>query len=156
MNFEQLSNIYLLELKSNGVILDGDIIGVNEGTETSRVKITMLLSDSVIEKYIIIFKLNNEITWRFLNPRDQSDYEYNPDGNGWGYADYSKRIVAPIQLIMDDIGIKMYGWFQVNKFTIVRKLPNVRLYCNSILPEHQAVVDSLQGLIVIENRPVPN
>lgn len=85
---------------------------------------------------------------------DKTNYEIAVED--WDNMSYSLRIVAPIGLIMEDIGIKMYGWFQVNKFTIVRKLPNVRLYCNSILPEHQAVVDSLQGLIVIENRPVPN
>lgn len=90
------------------------------------------------------------LEWTIVN---KTDYEIGLED--WDDTHFSLRIVAPLQLIMDDIGIKMYGWFQINKLTIVRKLPNVRLYCNSILPEHQAVVDNLQGLIVVQSRPVP-
>jgi hypothetical protein len=83
---------------------------------------------------------------------DKTEYEIAIED--WDDTKFSLRIVAPIELIMDDIGIKMYGWFQVNKFTIVRKLPHVRLYCNTILPEHQSILDSLQGVVFVENRPV--
>jgi len=72
----------------------------------------------------------------------------------WQYPTYLKRIVAPIQLILDDIGIKMYGWFTLNKLPVLN-LENgyVHLYCNEILPEHQAIIDSLQGVITIQERP---
>jgi len=73
--------------------------------------------------------------------------------NYWHYPQYLKRIVAPIELILDDIGIKMYGWFQLNGFPILKLGENVNLYCNTILPEHQSIVDQLQGVITIEDRP---
>ena len=72
----------------------------------------------------------------------------------WQYPDYAKRIVAPIQLILDDVGIKMYGWFNLNKLPILNLEQGfVHLYCNEILPEHQAIIDGLQGVIIIEDRP---
>jgi hypothetical protein len=73
--------------------------------------------------------------------------------NYWQHPQYAKRIIAPIQLILDDVGIKMYGWFQLNNFPIFKINTSVHLYCNEILPEHQAIVDQLQGVIVIQDRP---
>lgn len=73
--------------------------------------------------------------------------------NYWHYTQYAKRIIAPVDLIMDDIGVKMYNWFQINHFPVLKFGDNVELYCNTILPQHQAIVDSLQGVIVIEDRP---
>lgn len=73
--------------------------------------------------------------------------------NYWQYPQYAKRIIAPVSLIMDDVGVKMYNWFQLNMFPILKFGNNVHLYCNTILPEHQAIVDSLQGIIIIEDRP---
>ena len=72
---------------------------------------------------------------------------------GWQHPEYAKRIVAPMELIMNDIGIKMYGWFQINGFPVVNKQPLVHLYCNVILAAHKDVIDSLQGYITIEDRP---
>ena len=94
----------------------------------------------------------------------------------WTHKDFMKRITAPIELILDDMGIKMYGWFQVNEFpieTVVRTItvespdPDnegetiteevekkfVRLYCQFILPEHQQIADSFGDTIVIEDKP---
>ncbi len=71
----------------------------------------------------------------------------------WAHPEWAKKIVAPIELVMDDIGVKMLGWFQVMGFPIERKGTNVELYCNTILPEHQAIVDGLQGTITIEDKP---
>ena len=71
----------------------------------------------------------------------------------WHYQDWAKRITAPAALVMEDIGVKMLGWFQVMGYPIERHGNNVRLYCNQILPEHQAVVDQLGEVITIENRP---
>lgn len=92
-----------------------------------------------------------------------SDVQYTQDqldhilgklpNNYWHYTQYAKRIIAPISLIMDDVGVKMYNWFQINKFPILKFGNSVHLYCNVILPEHQTIVDSLQGVIVIEDRP---
>lgn len=156
MTFEETCKEYLTQLKTNGIILEGDLYGINEVNEIGKAKVSILeADDSVSEKFIIVFKSEGNTIWKFLKPKDQIDYEYNPDENGWGYSQYSKRIVAPLSLIMDDIGIKMYGWFTINDLP-VKKLneTTVHLYCNVILPEHQAIVDSLGGAITIEDRPV--
>lgn len=71
----------------------------------------------------------------------------------WHYPKFAKRIIAPIELIFDDNGIKMYGWFNINNFPIVKIDSTLHLYCNTILPEHQAIVDGFSGLITIEDRP---
>lgn len=153
MSFEQECNEYLLQLKTDSVILDGDLVGINEVTRTGRAKVSVLQNDVADEKYIIIYEQNNNINWKFINPKDQIDYDYNPI-DGWEFPKYSKRIVAPIQLIMNDVGIKMYGWFQINNLPVYKtNETTVHLYCNVILPEHQAVVNQLNGVITIEDRP---
>lgn len=64
-----------------------------------------------------------------------------------------KRIVAPIELVFDDVGIKMYGWFQLNGFPIEKVGEQVHLYCNTILEQHQTIVDELGETIFIEDIP---
>lgn len=71
----------------------------------------------------------------------------------WHYPRYVKRIIAPINMMMDDVGVKMYNWFQINNLPILKLGNTVQLYCNTILPEHQSIVDSLSGIINIEDRP---
>jgi hypothetical protein len=78
---------------------------------------------------------------------------FNLGENYWHYPLYIKRIVAPIDLIMDDVGIKMYGWFQLNQLPIIKFNSVVQLYCNEILPQHQAIVDQLQDIITVQNKP---
>jgi hypothetical protein len=73
--------------------------------------------------------------------------------NYWQYPQYTKRIIAPVDLIMDDYGIKMYGWFTINNFPVLKFNESVHLYCNVILPEHQAIVDGFGGLLTIEDKP---
>jgi len=72
----------------------------------------------------------------------------------WKHSQYLKRIIAPKGLLFDDIGIQMYGWFQLNNLPVELIDNNIYLWCNEILPEHQAIVDNLQGVIVIQDRPV--
>ena len=71
----------------------------------------------------------------------------------WQYPQYAKRIIAPQELIFDDNGIKMYGWFNIQGFPIIKIETQLHLYCNVILPEHQAIVDSFGGLLIIQDRP---
>lgn len=71
----------------------------------------------------------------------------------WQYPQYAKRIIAPQELIFDDNGIKMYGWFNIQGFPIIKIEAQLHLYCNVILPEHQAIVDSFGGLLIIQDRP---
>lgn len=71
----------------------------------------------------------------------------------WHYPNYAKRIIAPQELIFDDNGIKMYGWFNIQQFPILKIGTQLHLYCNTIRPEHQVIVDGFSGLITIEDRP---
>ena len=71
----------------------------------------------------------------------------------WKHPDWVKRIIAPAALVMEDIGIKMLGWWQIMGYPFEREGDNVHLYCNQILPQHQAIVDQLAGVITIENKP---
>lgn len=151
MRFEDLSNQYLSELVSGGVILTGQLHGVNEDLQTSNGVATFLINGESKEKKIFIHKINDVMSWKFLVPSDNVEYSYQ-EGD-WNYPSYQKRIIAPINLIMDDIGIKMYGWFQLNNLPVIKKDNNVYLYCNEILPEHQTIIDQLQGIISIENNP---
>jgi len=72
----------------------------------------------------------------------------------WMHPQFAKRIIAPMQLVMEDVGSKMYNWFKINDFPIVKKDPLVHVYCNTILPEHQVVIDAFAGFITIEDVPV--
>lgn len=71
----------------------------------------------------------------------------------WMYPEWAKRIIAPAELVFTDEGVKMHSWFNVMGFPIRRNGSNVELYCNVILPEHQVIVDQLEGVITIEDRP---
>lgn len=153
MNFEEQSKQYLINLVSQGVFLESDLIGVNEPQQTSKAISSVLDNGNVSQKIIIIYKNNDQLTWKYLNPVDNTYLNYNEGNDSWDFQEYAKRIVAPKDLILDDIGIKMYGWFQLNGFPIVTKATDVYLYCNTILPQHQAIVDQLQGVITIEDRP---
>ncbi len=149
--FEQDSNQYLSQLISDGVIITGDLVGVSEEQLVSKARATFLVNGEAKEKYIIITKPNDVFAWNFLYPIDFN--EINKQPGDWSYPIYAKRIVAPINLIMDDYGIKMYGWFSINNLPIVTVDTTVYLYCNVILPEHQAIIDLYQGVITIQDRP---
>ncbi len=73
----------------------------------------------------------------------------------WHHPEYCKRIIAPVQLIFDPsgVGVTMKAWFDLNGMPIVKEGGSVILYCNEILPDHQAVVDGLQGVITVEDIP---
>jgi hypothetical protein len=100
-----------------------------------------------------VFDIINKEYRREYTITDKSQYEI--DMQTWSAPEYSKRIIAPISLIMDDFGIKMYGWFNINNLPVITRDDIVELYCNSILPEHQFVIDNYGELLSIEERPVP-
>jgi len=151
MNFEQRAIQYITQLRTDGVIVTGSITGLNDPTANARSSFNV--GDEIKEKKIMLIEdSEGNWSWKFFNPADYNDIQYQ-EGD-WSYPQFEKRIVAPIELIMDDIGIKMYGWFQINNLPV--KIVNettVHLYCNVILPEHQAVVDGLGDTITIEDRP---
>ena len=71
--------------------------------------------------------------------------------NDWQHPDYEKRIIAPA-------GIATTYPELLFDLTVIRKLPieqvgdRVHIYCHTIAEEHQAMVDSLQGEIIIESQ----
>lgn len=153
-SFEQTANQHLADLKSAGTIIEGNIIGVREDLRTSKAIVSIPTDEGLEEKYIAIYEVGEELQWNFLKPIDRMEDLYDfIDNDTWHYPDLLKRIVAPIALVMDDIGIKMYGWFQLNNLPIISKGETVYLYCNVILPEHEAIVDGLGETVTIEDRP---
>lgn len=151
MTYEQECNQFITQLATNGLILDGDVIGVNEITQIARAKISILQGSEVNEKYIILYREGGNIKWNFLNQADQLAYELDPQ-QGWHYPQFAKRLVAPIQLVFQYPAFEI--WFRLNNLPVCSEGGYVYLYCNIILPEHQAFVDALQGMIVVEYNPL--
>lgn len=149
MSFEQEANEYLYSLITGGTILSGDLIGVSEIQSVCKAIVGFIINGGVKEKNIILKKENNNWTWYFISILDQN--EINKTTDDWCYPNFSKRIVAPSNLIMDDIGIKMYGWFQINNLPVENVGNFVHLYCNTILPEHNTIIQNLEGLIQIQD-----
>ena len=84
----------------------------------------------------------------------QEEIDYNNALKDWPKVSWAKRIIAPVDLAMQDVGAKMYVWFSLMGFPIVRvDDQTVHLYCNTILPEHQSIVDGLGEMVNIEDRP---
>lgn len=148
MNFEETSNQYLLELKNSGIIITGDLIGVNETLETSIAKVIGV--DKPKESRIIIYKLNNVLDWKYYDPIDNTELLIYST-NDWNYPQFILRIVAPIALLLQYPQFEV--WFRINNLPIVNTDGILHCYCNEILPEHQTLVDSLHGIITIENKP---
>lgn len=69
----------------------------------------------------------------------------------WHHPQFAKRIVAPIQLVMQYPAVET--WFRINDLPIVRNGGTLYCYCNLILPAHQQLVDATQGIVTIENIP---
>ena len=84
--------------------------------------------------------------------KDGVRYEEMPDEptNDWLHPQ-GLRIVAPKELALQYPAI--YVWFQLNDLPIEKFDTYIHLYCNEILPEHQALVDGLNGVITIETKP---
>ena len=67
MNFEQTTKNYLLELKSENVILDGKITGVEEEFKTATCIAKFLLSDETIEeRFVCVYDEDGENKWKYL------------------------------------------------------------------------------------------
>jgi hypothetical protein len=96
---------------------------------------------------------DNVFTYQVIE-KTQPEIDYEAAIEGWHHPEFEKRIVAPALLVNEfpAIGVHM----------IVNKLPiepsddgnTLYLYMDLIRPEHQALVDSLAGVLTIEERPV--
>ena len=103
------------------------------------------LPDYETNKYVQVWTVH-ELSQEEIELRDaQAD---------WTHPEWAKRIVAPLELALDDMGAKIAIWFQLNGFP-VEKVDDttLHLYCNVILPQHRAIVDGFGEAITIEDRP---
>ena len=73
--------------------------------------------------------------------------------DGWAHPEYAKRIVAPIKLVMHDIGVRFHAWFTVRQYPMERVGETLHCYLHTIAPEHQYAVDAFEGMITIEDKP---
>ena len=88
-----------------------------------------------------------------VHDKTQAEIDYEAAIADWPHYKWAKRIVAPVELIMDDVGIKMYGWFQLNGFPVEKVDNYVHLYCNVIREDHQEIVNQLEEQLFIEDIP---
>ena len=148
MRFQDDANQYLTSLRNNGTFLSGRLVGIDGETATARVNV--VTGDSVTEKQIMIYKINSVFTWEYLNIiNNKSKYRQVP--TDWEYPNLDKRIIAPISLVLQYPQFEV--WFRLNDLPISSKNDKIYCYCNTILPEHQAIVDGLAGVITIETNP---
>lgn len=81
--------------------------------------------------------------------------EYEIAMRGWEAPEYSKRIIAPSDLIDQYPSVAI--WFQLNGLPMFlsEDTTQARLYMNEIKPQHQELFDLLYqaGEIQIESRP---
>ena len=115
----------------------------------------ILDTQNISSEWVADLELNQyRLGWTVID-KTEEEIAYDTATADWIHKEFILRIVAPVQLIMDDIGIKMFGWFQINNMPVVKANDfQVHLYCNHILPEHQAIIDNLQGVIIIEEIPM--
>jgi hypothetical protein len=149
MTFEQESNQYLEQLETEGVIIEGNLIGVSEHKQISKAIVAIDINGSIEEKHIIITKRDGIWNWNFINPIDRMEYDHGfTDDDSWHYETFTMRIVAPVELLLEYPQFEV--WFRLNNMPVVNKNGTIYGYCNFIIPEHQALVDGLGGVITIE------
>jgi hypothetical protein len=73
----------------------------------------------------------------------------------WEGGDLELKVIAPIELVLTEFGIKMKGWFELLGLPIIPKGDKVHLYCAKIDDQFKATVDDLvsKNVLKIENRP---
>lgn len=144
----------ILGYYSDGYKVDGQE-GIITNTDIIELKIidnpiTINNITEICNSNIVIDLENKEYRIEYFK-RDKTAYEIAMED--WQYPQFTKRIIAPMQLVMEDIGSKMYNWFNINDFPIVKKEPIVHVYCNKILEEHMGIITAFEGIITIEDIP---
>ena len=134
LNFQQADNE---TLEANGFF---DLVTPEINQATQRLSELYFDEESNVFTYQVIEKTQAEI-----------DYEIAMVN--WHHPEFEKRIVAPASLVNDYPAIGVHMW--INKLPIEPSTDGnlLYLYMNLIRPEHQALVDSLEGVLTIENRP---
>ena len=85
-------------------------------------------------------------TWQVIELTPQELHLRN-----WDEPNYEIRILASKDLVFDDIGSKMFAWFNLNGLPIKDKdKDSCYLYCNKILEKHEPLITHLYNDITIE------
>lgn len=151
MSYEQRVVQYVKDLCINGTFISGAVTGLHEDLGTAEAKVMVEIADSISEKYIIIYTVNSSFNWKYLNIMNNYQ-KYKQTTGDWEYPQLSKRIVAPISLLLQYPQFEV--WFRMNNLPISNVNGILYCYCTEILPEHQTLVNSLNNIITIENKPV--
>lgn len=117
--------------------------------ENERPEITE--TQKLTMKWLVDFE--NDRYTQIWEVEDNTPYEIAMQS--WAHPQYLKKINAPKQLVLDDTGIKMLGWFQINNFPYESIGDRVELYCNTILPEHEPIIEMYGDLVTVQDRPEP-
>jgi hypothetical protein len=151
MRFEDESVQYLNDLCTIKTFISGNIVGVNEIREVSEANVMVEINNNIVERSILIYKLNYEIKWKYLYLiKNKNNDESFLSPMDWTYPEFQKRIIAQINLVLEYPQFEI--WFRINQLPIVNKNGMLYCYCNEILPEHQYLIDQLYGNITVENK----
>jgi len=102
-----------------------------------------------MEHYICYQDENGNPAYREATEEEIAAMQAMPEKSDWLH-DYPLRIVAPKTLALDYP--QFYVWFMLNDLPMEKLGDNVHIYINEIMPEHQSLIDSLNGVITIEKR----
>lgn len=151
--FNTQANIPIGNIRNGRYLVDGQIPELPEYVKELTVEYSQHEYDPLTQKASQYWDADLiEMKWKQVWViEDLSEFELALIN--WKYPEWAKRIVAPISLALDDVGAKMYVWFQLNRFPIDTVGTNVHLYCNVVLPQHQTIIDALGETISVEDRP---
>lgn len=103
-----------------------------------------------MEHYICYQDESGNAIFREATEEELAAMQVAPVNLDWLH-DYPLRIVAPKTLALDYP--QFYVWFMLNDLPMEKLGDSVHIYINEIMPEHQSLIDSLNGVITIESRP---
>jgi len=101
------------------------------------------------EKYIAFQDEDGKPIYRDVTPEEIAAMQVAPVNLDWLH-DYPLRIVAPKTLALDYP--QFYVWFMLNDLPLEKVGDSVQIYVNEIIPEHQVLIDSLNGVVTVEKR----
>lgn len=97
-------------------------------------------------------EVNKLFTYQVID-KTQAEIDCETAMGGWHHPDLPKRITAPAELINDYPAIGVHMW--IHKLPVEPSSDGslVYLYMKEVSPQHQTLVDSLNGVISIQTRP---
>ena len=101
------------------------------------------------EKFIAFQDEDGKPVYLEATPEEIAAMQAMPEKSDWLH-DYPLRIVAPKTLALDYP--QFYVWFMLNDLPMENVGDSVQIYVNEIIPEHQVLIDSLNGVVTVEKR----